>query len=149
VQRPLQNQKIVREIYTIFGGIASGGESNSARKVCAKSMQGEEVYSLHRPIKAAKMESVVLSFSEVDAWRVGMPHNDALVVTMTVANHAIHRILVDNGSSADILYLSAFKQMGIDRGRIKPFGSPLMKFGGEQVHPLGIISLLVIAGTTP
>jgi hypothetical protein len=43
-----------------------------------------------------------------------MPHDDALVVIMTVANHAIHRILVDNGSSVDILYWPAFKQMGID-----------------------------------
>jgi hypothetical protein len=57
------------------------------------------VYSLHRPMKAAKMESVVLSFSEEDARGVVMPHDDALVVTVKVANHAIHRILVDNGSS--------------------------------------------------
>ena len=49
-----------------------------------------------------------------------MPHDDALVVTMTVANHAIHRILVDNGSSTDILYWSAFQQMGIDQDWIKP-----------------------------
>jgi hypothetical protein len=49
-----------------------------------------------------------------------MSHDDALVVTMTVAIHAIHQILVDNGSSANILYWPAFKQMGIDQDRIKP-----------------------------
>jgi hypothetical protein len=43
-----------------------------------------------------------------------MPHDDALVVTLTVANHGIHRILVDNESSADILYWPTFQQMGID-----------------------------------
>jgi hypothetical protein len=148
VQRPLQNQEVVREIHTIFGGITGGGESNSARKAYARSMQGE-VYSLHRPMKAAKMESVVLSFLEEDARGVVMPHDDALVVTVTVANHAIHRILVDNGSLADILYWPAFQQMGIERDRIKPFGSPLVGFGREQVQPIGIILLPVTAGTAP
>jgi hypothetical protein len=66
VQRPLQNQEVVQEIHTIFGGIAGGGESNSTRKAYARNMQGEEVYSLYRPMKAAKTESVVLSFSEED-----------------------------------------------------------------------------------
>jgi hypothetical protein len=73
------------------------------------------VYSLHRPTKSAKIESVVLSFFEEDARGVIMPHDDALVVTLTVANHGIHRILVDNGSSVDILYWLAFQQMGIER----------------------------------
>jgi hypothetical protein len=43
-----------------------------------------------------------------------MPYDDALVVTMTVANHTIHRILIDNGSSADTLYWSVVQQMGIN-----------------------------------
>jgi hypothetical protein len=149
VQRPLQNQEVVRKIHTIFGGIAGGGESNLARKAYAKSMQGEEVYSLHRLMKVAKIESVVLSFSKEDTWGVVMPHDDALVVTVTIANHSIHRILVDNGSSTDILYWLAFQHMGIERDKIKPFGSPLVRFGEEQVQPIGIIPLPVIAETTP
>jgi hypothetical protein len=68
---------------------------------------------------------------------------------LTIANHGIHRILVDNGSSADILYWLAFQQMGIDREKIKPFGSPLIGFGREVVYPLGIIPLLVTVGTAP
>ena len=78
-----------------------------------------------------------------------MPHDDALVVTVTVANHVIHRILVKNGSSADILYWPAFKQIGIDQDRIKPFGFPLVGFRGEQIQPVGIISLSITIGTVP
>jgi hypothetical protein len=55
----------------------------------------------------------MISFSNEDANGVSMPHDDALVVTMTVATHAIHRILVDNGSSAKIIYWSVIQQMGI------------------------------------
>ncbi|XP_059451083.1 uncharacterized protein LOC132181869 [Corylus avellana] len=39
------------------------------------------------------------------------PHDDPLVIIVTVANHIIHRILVDNGSSDDVLYWLVFKQM--------------------------------------
>ena len=74
---------------------------------------------------------------------------NALVVTLTVANHTIHRILVDNGSSVDILYWPVFQQMGIDRDKIKPFGFPLVGFSGEQIYLMGIISLLLIVGTAP
>jgi hypothetical protein len=78
-----------------------------------------------------------------------MTHDDALVVTVTVANHMIHRILVDNRSSANILYWPAFQHMGIEQDRIKPFGSPLVGFGGEQVQPIGITPLSVTVGTAP
>jgi hypothetical protein len=131
VQRPHQNQEVVQEIHTIFDRIVGGGESNLARKTYARSIQGEEVYSLHRPMTIAKMKSVVLSFSKEDAQGVEMSHNDALVVTVTIANHAIHWILVENRSSIDILYWPAFQQVRIDQDRIKPFGSPLVGFGRE------------------
>ena len=56
--------RIKREIHTISSGISYGGESNSVRKAYAGSMHSKEVYSLHRPMKAARMETVMLSFSE-------------------------------------------------------------------------------------
>jgi hypothetical protein len=57
---------VIGEIYTIFGGVAGDGESNSTRKAYTRRMQSEEVYSLQRLPKAAKTESMVLSFSEED-----------------------------------------------------------------------------------
>jgi hypothetical protein len=39
--------------------------------------------------------------------------------------------------------------MGIDRDRIKPFGSPLVGFGREQVQPIRIILLPMTARTAP
>jgi hypothetical protein len=67
------------------------------------------VCSLHRSTKVAKMESFVLSFSEEDACGVVLPHDDSRVVTVTIANHAIHQIFVDNGSLVDNLYWPTFK----------------------------------------
>jgi hypothetical protein len=53
-------------------------------------MRVEEIFLLQRPSKIAKKDSMVISFSEKDAKRVMMPHDNALVVTLTVANHMIH-----------------------------------------------------------
>lgn len=67
---------------------------------------------------------------------VFMPHDDAWVVTITIANHVIHRILIDNGRLIDILYWPAFEQMKIDCDKIRPFQSPLVRFVGERVQPI-------------
>ena len=58
-------------------------------------------------------------------------------------------MLVDNGSSADILYYLAFQQMGINRARLTPANAPLVGFGGTKVLPLGAITLSVMVGDYP
>ncbi|GAV65577.1 hypothetical protein CFOL_v3_09092, partial [Cephalotus follicularis] len=59
------------------------------------------------------------------------------------------RILIDSGSSADILYKHAFDQLRIPTDQLKPVKTPLVGFSGEMVHLLGSIDLSVVAGTTP
>ena len=61
----------------------------------------------------------------------------------------MHKVLVNNGSSTDILYYPAFQQMGIDRERLIPTNTPLVGFGGMRVLPLGAITLSVVVGDYP
>ena len=61
----------------------------------------------------------------------------------------MHRVLVNNGSSVDILYYPTFQQMGIDRVRLIPTNAPLVDFGGTRVLPLGAITLSVVVGDYP
>ena len=61
----------------------------------------------------------------------------------------IHRVLIDNESSVDIIYLSAFQQMKLDKKRTRPFTSPLVSFTGNRIISRGIITLIVIARTYP
>ena len=63
----------------------------------------------------ALIENPIIGFSEEDARRLHHPYDDALVVSIRVGDYNTHQVLVDNGSSVDILYYPAFQQMRIDK----------------------------------
>ena len=50
-----------------------------------------------------------LSFNEDDVRGVKQPHNDPLVIMLTIKVFNTKKILVDNGSSVDFIYLPAFQ----------------------------------------
>ena len=57
-----------------------------------------------------ELENVV--FTEADVKWVHNPHTDALVITVSIANSIVHRILVDNGSTANIFFRDAYQRPG-------------------------------------
>ena len=59
-------------------------------------------------LKIAWRESSIIGFSEEDARHLHHPHDDALVISIRIEDYNMHKVLVDNGSSADILYYPAF-----------------------------------------
>ena len=85
-------------------------------------------------------------FSEEDARGVRQP-DDPLVIMLIIEGFNNRRILADNGSSMDIIYLSAFQQLKLATGRLHPFDSLLVSFSGDRVYPKGIVTLTVTVGT--
>ena len=57
------------------------------------------------------MEHNTITFTEKKARGIHQPHDDALVVSIALANKKVFRVLMRNGSSADILYTSTFDKM--------------------------------------
>ena len=51
-----------------------------------------------------------ITVTNEDAERVHHPHDDAIVITLLIADYTTKRVLVDNGSSASILYYPTFQQ---------------------------------------
>ena len=73
-----------------------------------------------------------LTFSTEDEQGIHYPHDDPPVVALTIANYAVKRVLIDTGSSSDILFTSAFDQLGISRERLRPVATPLVEFNGAS-----------------
>jgi hypothetical protein len=72
-----------------------------------------------------------------------------MVINCSVAGWDLHKVLVDNGSQADIIFLHAFDCMGIGHSLLKPSNNPLYGFGGKGTFPVGKIELPVSFGVAP
>jgi hypothetical protein len=55
-----------------------------------------------------------ITFSAQDVNLASFPHTDAMVITVHIDIWDITKILIDNGSQAKILFLTAFEKMGFD-----------------------------------
>ena len=87
-----------------------------------------------------KDDEPAIIFTDEDARRLHHPHDDAIVITLIIANYTTRRVLVDKGSSADILYYLAFQQMRINKKLLHPISVSLISIGGMKVLPVGTIS---------
>ncbi|XP_058104861.1 uncharacterized protein LOC131248550 [Magnolia sinica] len=146
-EKPNNTTEEPTEIRTIFGGSSGGGDPNRARKAHSRKSDPEHhVHLTERPSKELRVNLYNMTFSEDDACGIQHPHDDALVVTMTIANHKVYCILVDTESSANVIYSEAFERMGILRSRLRPVKTSLHGFVGERVISEGVISLPVTTG---
>jgi hypothetical protein len=72
-----------------------------------------------------------------------------MVINCRVAGWDLHKVLVNNGSQTDIIFLHAFDHMGIIHSLLKPADNPLYSFGGKGTFPIGKIELPLSFSTTP
>ena len=91
----------------IVRGTATTGSSRKARKTYLRMVQNVQLRG--SVPKMARRESPIIEFSEEDARRLHHLYDNALVVSICVGDYNVHRVLADNGSSADILYYLAFQ----------------------------------------
>ena len=132
----------------ISEGFAGGGESSAARKAHMCSIKSEEAFEIRAVSKLPRLDTTI-NFSDSDMEGCQHPHDDPLVIRVVVANKTIHRVLVDNGSSTDIIFTSAFDKLGIGREKLELVNAYLRGFSGERVLPLGSIQLVLTLGDPP
>jgi hypothetical protein len=93
------------------------------------------------PAARPEWAKVPITFTEEDFKLKSAHHNDAMVIEVNIAGWVIRKILVDNGSSADILFFKTFEKMNLSQHMLQPPEYPLQGFGGKPIKPVGKVSL--------
>jgi hypothetical protein len=71
-----------------------------------------------------------------------------LIVSPIIKDVKLNRVLIDVGSSLNILFLKTFDQMGLSRSVLHPRWAPFCRIvPGAAATPIGHITLLVTFGT--
>ncbi|VFQ98626.1 unnamed protein product [Cuscuta campestris] len=130
-------------LQVIYGG-PEGGDSSSQRKKWGQELYVGTVASGPRP-KQTRRDPITLTDRDLPATRED--HNDPLVITMNMGGVDVSQVLVDTGSSVNVLYLEAFEKLKLCLTRLEPLKTPLSGFTGDSVEAEGSILLTCELGT--
>ena len=133
---PAQHQQPLGEISVISKGFTRSRESSSTKKAHLRSYRSGETLEVQAVSKLPWLDTTI-TFSNIDLEGFQHPHDDPLVIRVVMANKAIHRVLIDNGSSVDIIFTLEFDKIGIGREKLEPVNAHLRGFSGEKLLPLG------------
>uniref|UniRef100_A0A2N9FBJ4 Uncharacterized protein n=1 Tax=Fagus sylvatica TaxID=28930 RepID=A0A2N9FBJ4_FAGSY len=150
-QQRVHNPKPKAPIGTI-DVIHSHARADSLRTETREAAHLREVFQVSEgvtpaPKRLRKEMTEEIIFTDRDLEGVQLPHSDALVVTMQIGDYEVKRILIDPGSSAEIMYDSLFKGLGLEHKDLDRKVDPLYGFSGESVMPVGRVTVKVHAGT--
>lgn len=127
------SQPTVRTINIIIWGIALRENSNSGCK------QYAQQYTLTSRTTHDNLEDI--TFGSKDLEGISSSHDDAVVISTIVANFRVKRILIDNGSIANILFHETFIKMGISVEQLKAVKISHQGFWDEVIILKGVIEL--------
>ena len=100
----------------------------------------------HESKRAKLSRPLIMGFSDEDKVGTVQPHDDALVITLRIGGYDVRRVMVDQGSAAEIMYPDLFKGLSLTAEDLTPYNSPLVSFEGKTIIPKGQIRLPVQAG---
>ena len=95
------------------------------------------------PKRAKVLIQPILGFSDEDKVRTIQSHDDALVVTLRIGGYDVRRVLVDQGSTVEIMYPDLYKGLNLKSEDLTAYESPLISFEGKTVIPKNQIRLLI------
>jgi len=70
------------------------------------------------------------------------PNEDDLVVIFVVmVRRKVHKVLIDQGSSADVMFWGTFTSLQISPDQLRPYDGCLVSFAGDQVEVQGYVEM--------
>ncbi|XP_075504508.1 uncharacterized protein LOC142541949 [Primulina tabacum] len=139
-------------IISVITGGPSCGDSNKARKNlvrAARRDQNSSCLTVTQSINDISKKDEEAFFGEDDLEASRGEHNDALIISATISNFWVKKILVDSGSFADIIFHGAFQKLGLSNAKLVRVNTPLVGFAGEVVEAVGEIALPISLGSCP
>ncbi|XP_021848029.2 uncharacterized protein [Spinacia oleracea] len=128
-------------VAVISGGSAAGGPTMRGQKDYARRL-GQVMLSGKFPVDPFPR----IEICELDSGRVATPHDDPLVVEIKISNMRVKRILIDTGSSSDIMSMECLSRLAHDPKTMDSIHYPIIGFGGSIIHPVGVINFPVRIG---
>ena len=95
----------------------------------------------HEPKRARLERPLVMGFPDKDKIGTIQLHDDALVITLRIWGYNVKRVMVDQGSAAEIMYPDLYKGLSLRAEDLTPYSSPLVSFEGKVIIPKGQIRL--------
>jgi len=84
---------------------------------------------------------VDLIFTTADLQDVVPNDNDPVVVSVVAVGRKVHRVLMDQGSSVDVMFWSTFNKLQLSPDQLRPYTDCLYGFAGDQLEVRGNIEL--------
>jgi hypothetical protein len=130
----------------IVGDIIFGGDTIRQRWSYNRATNVHSVLEMHKKMSRPKE---AITFSEKDGTGISQPYDDVLVLSVKMNTHRVRRILIDTGSSTDIMYFDVFIKMGYNPLYLVKVNTPLVGFTGVAMVLEGLMRMRVEFSTPP
>ncbi|XP_074356738.1 uncharacterized protein LOC141696504 [Apium graveolens] len=140
---PERRDRIRGEVKTISGGSILDKDSKTAKKKYAR-----QVYNLYQFGQAKP--HMPMTFRTEDYEDVIRPHEDPLIINPIIGQNKIWKVMVDTGSSTNILFHKTYCKMNLAGEQLEPCNeAPLYAIRGHPIQFEGTITLPVLLGKLP
>ncbi|XP_075645266.1 uncharacterized protein LOC142616271 [Castanea sativa] len=130
------------EVIEVIHAVPKGTPVSRTRGILAV-VPAENCAGEHSPRKKLMYTKQPIAFDNDDMEGTIQPHDNALVVTARIRGFIVKRIMIDQGSGADVMYPDLYRGLGLKKEDLSKYDMPLMGFDDHMVVPEGQISFPV------
>ena len=116
---------VIEVIYATPKGIAM-----TRRKGVLAIMLVEDFLGKQPSKKKMKFTREPIAFDDDDLQGTIQPHDDALMVIARINGFIVKRVMMDQGSGVDVMYLDLFKGLELKSEDLSRYDTPLVNFDG-------------------